>query len=229
MVGEGFLALGRDGSSSTSVSSSVSVVAVSPSVMPGVDSSSGTSAEVPGVEVTVLATAEEREVAGNMGVLFAIALGWPYIRSISTGGFVSKVSRSRKGFSLTGILEEDEERKLGCMGGQTDEQYGIAARNERKTIISGIPCNHRALEPSSRWQGIIMHTDGVHWVWCQFEDAIEDKVSSLKETVSPIPAVVFHNVMGLGLNPEVESNERNTSEPSETHSLFEIWTGKQGN
>jgi hypothetical protein len=57
-------------------------------VIPGVDSSSGTSAEARDVEE--LATAEEREVADKMGVLFAIALRWPYILSISSGGFVSK-------------------------------------------------------------------------------------------------------------------------------------------
>jgi len=57
----------------------------------------------------------------------------------------------------------------------------------------------------------------------QLEDAIENQVSTLEEAVAPIPTVVFDDIVGFGLHPKVEPDQRNTSAPSKLNSI-RIWS-----
>lgn len=48
----------------------------------------------------------------------------------------------------------------------------------------------------------------------KLEDAVEDKGTTLKKDVSPIPAVIFDNMVRFGLDPQVEGNKGKTADPS---------------
>ena len=64
----------------------------------------------------------------------------------------------------------------------------------------------------------------------QLKDTIEDKVASLEETVAPVPPIVLDDVVSLGLDPEIEANQCNSSQPprmwrlNESAALTEIST-----
>lgn len=118
-------------SSSTSVSRSVSV-AVSPSVAAGVTSSSSAGVAIADGKLLELAVllACLRMVDGNNGVRFAIALGLPYMRSIS-GDDIMNIVRLLTGSALTWIFEEDEECELRGVRRQANKQDGIAPSNKR--------------------------------------------------------------------------------------------------
>lgn len=49
-------------------------------------------------------------------------------------------------------------------------------------------------------------TNGVHGVRRQLKDTIEHESTTLKEHVSPIPAIIFYDVMSLSFDPKVERN-----------------------
>ena len=46
---------------------------------------------------------------------------------------------SRAQHLLTGILEEDEEAKLGRVRSETDEEQCVAPDDKREPVITGIP------------------------------------------------------------------------------------------
>ena len=48
----------------------------------------------------------------------------------------------------------------------------------------------------------------------ELEYAVEYERTALEEDVAPVPAIVFHDVMRLGFDPQVESNQCNTTDPS---------------
>jgi hypothetical protein len=51
-------------------------------------------------------------------------------------------------------------------------------------------------------------------MWREFKHAIKDEGATLKETVTPIPAIVLDNVVGLGLDPKVERDEDDAANPA---------------
>lgn len=57
-------------------------------------------------------------------------------------------------------------------------------------------------------------TNRVHGVRSQLKDAVKNQSSALKEAISPVPAVVLYDIVGLGLNPKIERYERDSSQPS---------------
>lgn len=48
-----------------------------------------------------------------------------------------------------------------------------------------------------------------------FEYAVKDERAALEKDVSPVPAVILDDVMGFGLDPEVERNEDDSTDPAE--------------
>ena len=47
----------------------------------------------------------------------------------------------------------------------------------------------------------------------KLEDAIEYKSTTLEKHVTPVPAIVFDNIVSLGLYPQVEPDQGYSSEP----------------
>ena len=47
----------------------------------------------------------------------------------------------------------------------------------------------------------------------QLEDTIERQSTSLEEHITPVPAIVLYDMMGLSLDPEVERDEGETTNP----------------
>ena len=47
----------------------------------------------------------------------------------------------------------------------------------------------------------------------KLKDAVESEAAALEEHVAPVPAVVFHDVVCLRLDPEVEGNKGNAADP----------------
>lgn len=90
---------------------------------------------------------------------------------------------------------------------QADEEERIAASDKTKTIVSRV-------------------ADRVHGMRGHFEYTIEDEGSvkraagnettTLKEHVAPVPAVVFHDVVGFSLDPEVERDQGEADDPATT-------------
>jgi hypothetical protein len=64
----------------------------------------------------------------------------------------------------------------------------------------------------------------------KLKDTIEDKIAPLEETVTPVPAIVLDDVVGFGLDPEIEANQSDSSQPpriwrlNESAALTEIST-----
>lgn len=48
----------------------------------------------------------------------------------------------------------------------------------------------------------------------ELKDTVEDEGSSLVEHISPVPTVVFHDVVRFGFHPQVEGNENEATNPS---------------
>ena len=51
-------------------------------------------------------------------------------------------------------------------------------------------------------------------MWRQLEYTIEYESSALEEDIAPIPSVVFHDVVGLCLDPYIECNEDDATDPA---------------
>jgi hypothetical protein len=61
-------------------------------------------------------------------------------------------------------------------------------------------------------------TDRVHWMRSNLIHPIKDKImlhDHHPESVSPVPSVIFHDSMGINLDPEVEGDQRPSEDPSE--------------
>lgn len=147
------LAVAEAISSSTSVSRSVSV-AVSPSVAAGVGGSGSAGVAIADGMVLELALllACLRIVDGNKGVRFAMALGLPYMRSISGDDIVNIIRFliELAGSALTWIFEEDEECELRSVCSQTNKQDGIAPSDKRQAVVPSIPCKAKKSQRTAK-------------------------------------------------------------------------------
>ena len=47
----------------------------------------------------------------------------------------------------------------------------------------------------------------------EFEDTIKHESTALEEHIAPVPAVILHDIVRLSLDPQIESNERDTADP----------------
>ena len=50
----------------------------------------------------------------------------------------------------------------------------------------------------------------------ELKHAVKDKCTTLEEAVAPVPAIVLNDMVGLGLDPEIERNQGDTSDPTAT-------------
>ena len=48
----------------------------------------------------------------------------------------------------------------------------------------------------------------------ELKNAIEDKSTTLKEYITPIPTIVLHYMMCLSLHPEVKGDKSDTPDPT---------------
>lgn len=56
-------------------------------------------------------------------------------------------------------------------------------------------------------------TNGVHGMGSELEDAIEYESATLEKHVTPVPAIILDDVMGLGLYPQIEPDQSYSGEP----------------
>lgn len=49
---------------------------------------------------------------------------------------------------------------------------------------------------------------------CQLEDTVEDESAALEEHITPVPTIVFHDMMGLSFDPEIECDQDKAADPS---------------
>lgn len=50
----------------------------------------------------------------------------------------------------------------------------------------------------------------------ELEHAIEDQRASLEKDITPVPPIVLDDVVSLGLDPEIECDQRNAADPPES-------------
>jgi len=93
-----------------------------------------------------------------------------------------------------GILKKDEESKLRTVRRKAHEQRGVAAHNQGYSID---PCV----------------ADRIHGMRCELENAIKDECSTLKEAIAPVPTIICNYVVRFGLDPEVEDDEGDATNP----------------
>lgn len=58
-------------------------------------------------------------------------------------------------------------------------------------------------------------------MWCELEHAIKDEVAPLEKDITPVPAVIFHDSVRFGLDPEIEHDQRHTADPATRVSVVE--------
>jgi hypothetical protein len=49
----------------------------------------------------------------------------------------------------------------------------------------------------------------------ELEHAIKNEIAALEENISPVPAIVLHNIVCLCFDPKVERDQRNATDPTE--------------
>ena len=84
---------------------------------------------------------------------------------------------------------------MAGVGSKADEKDGVASDDKGKTVVAHV-------------------ADGIHGVGCELKDAIKDEVSALEEDVTPVPAIILDDVVGLLLDPKVEEDEEDTGDPT---------------
>jgi len=57
------------------------------------------------------------------------------------------------------------------------------------------------------------HTNRVHGVRSELEHAIEHEGTTLEKYVTPVPAIIFDDIVSLSLYPQVEPDQGYSSEP----------------
>jgi hypothetical protein len=57
-------------------------------------------------------------------------------------------------------------------------------------------------------------TDGIHGMRCELKHAVKDECTALEEAVAPVPAIVLNDMVRLGLDPEIERDQDDTSDPT---------------
>ena len=50
-------------------------------------------------------------------------------------------------------------------------------------------------------------------MWRKFEDTIENKSTTLEKHVTPVPTIVFDDVMGFSFNPQIEAYHSKSRNP----------------
>lgn len=85
---------------------------------------------------------------------------------------------------------------MSRMRSQARKQYGIAADDQREAIITRV-------------------SNAVHGVGRHFEYPVKDEGAALEKDVSPVPAVIFDDVVGFGLDPEVKCDENDSTDPAQ--------------
>ena len=48
----------------------------------------------------------------------------------------------------------------------------------------------------------------------ELKHAVKYECATLEEAVAPVPAIVLDDVVGLGLNPKIEGDQGDTSDPT---------------
>jgi hypothetical protein len=59
-------------------------------------------------------------------------------------------------------------------------------------------------------------TNGIHGMRRKLEHAVKDECTTLEEAVAPVPTVILDHVVRFRLDPEVECNEDDTTDPAAT-------------
>ena len=90
------------------------------------------------------------------------------------------------------------------MGDETDKQHGIAAHDQRQTIVTCVACKASDMRPFDKLKCVGRPTDRVHRVWCKFEHTIKDEVTALEKDIAPVPAVILDNAVRFRFDPEIE-------------------------
>lgn len=56
-------------------------------------------------------------------------------------------------------------------------------------------------------------TNRVHRVRSELENSVKDQVSSLEKDISPIPTIVFDDIVSFNFDPKVKPNKRQGAQP----------------
>ena len=101
----------------------------------------------------------------------------------------------------TWILEENQERKLSRMRGQTHKQHRITAHDKWQPIVTRVSYPGMSTKATEKkWH--VIRTDGVHGMRSQFKDTIEYEMWELvEEYVTPIPCIVLDDVVSFRFDP----------------------------
>lgn len=59
-------------------------------------------------------------------------------------------------------------------------------------------------------------TNGIHGMRRKLEHAVKDECTTLKEAVAPVPTVILDHMVRFRLDPEVECNEDDATDPAAT-------------
>ena len=57
-------------------------------------------------------------------------------------------------------------------------------------------------------------TNGIHGMRHKLEHAVKDECTTLEEAVAPVPTVILDHMVRFRLDPEVECNEDDTTNPA---------------
>ena len=70
---------------------------------------------------------------------------------------------------------------------------------------------------------LLLPTNRVHGMRSKLEHAIEYEGTTLKKYVTPVPTIVFDDIMGLSLYPQIEPDQGYSTEPPEGGLFHSIW------
>ena len=61
---------------------------------------------------------------------------------------------------------------------------------------------------------VTARTDGIHGMRRKLEHAIKDECTTLEEAVAPVPTVILDHMVRFRLDPEVERDEDDATDPA---------------
>lgn len=95
-----------------------------------------------------------------------------------------------------GILDQNQEGELSCMGDDGDKEYFVAGGHQGDTVVASV-------------------ADRVHWVGCHLKDAIKGQflVDEVEE-ITPVPGKVLDHSMGIEFDPKIKQHQDNAGGPS---------------
>jgi hypothetical protein len=53
-------------------------------------------------------------------------------------------------------------------------------------------------------------------MWSELKHAVKDECTTLEKAVTPVPTIVLNDMVGLGLDPEIERDQGDASDPTAT-------------